>query len=367
MPGRTLRIIISGGGTGGHIYPAIAIADAIGKQHAAEILFVGAKGRMEMQKVPEAGYAIVGLDIAGLQRSLTLKNLLFPWKVFKSLLESRRIIREFKPDIAVGVGGYASGPLLFSASTMGIPTLIQEQNGYAGITNKILSKSAQKICVAYPEMQRYFPVHKIVVTGNPVRASIQLTDALKSEAYHYFGFNANKPVLLIIGGSLGARTLNQSVAQNLETLINAGVQVIWQTGKAGFAEAKKRSNSLNNPNLFTTEFLSRMDLAYNIANVVISRAGALSISELSLLGKPAILVPSPNVAEDHQTKNAQALLKEGAALLVPDNMAAETLIPTALNLLQNFTQQQELSKGILSMARPDAAQHIAAEVLNLIK
>ena len=361
------RIIISGGGTGGHIYPAIAIADALKALYpAAEILFVGAQGRMEMQKVPAAGYPIQGLNIAGFQRSFSLKNLSFPVKLLQSLVQARSIIKQFRPQAAVGVGGYASGPLLFAASLSGVPTLIQEQNGYAGVTNKLLARKAKKICVAYPGLERFFPAEKLVFTGNPVRNSIQISQALKAEALQYFGLDPQKPVLLVIGGSLGARTLNRSVSEGLNAFQESGIQVIWQTGKAGWPAAQALMAEKKSRGIYCCEFIARMDLAYNAADACISRAGALSISELSLVHMPVILVPSPNVAEDHQSKNAQALTAHKAALSVLDAEAANRLVPEAIKLMQQTAIRAELAKNIALFAKPHAADDIAREVMGLI-
>ncbi|HWZ21245.1 MAG TPA: undecaprenyldiphospho-muramoylpentapeptide beta-N-acetylglucosaminyltransferase, partial [Cytophagaceae bacterium] len=333
---KSYRIIISGGGTGGHIFPAIAIANAIKEVHPnAEILFVGAEGKMEMEKVPQAGYKIVGLPVAGFQRKLTFKNFLFPFKLLSSLLKARNIVKEFKPDVAVGVGGYASGPLLYAASTKGIPTLIQEQNSYAGVTNKILSKKAKTICVAYQGMERFFSKDKIVYTGNPVRKDILEYKSKKQEGLQFFGLNENVNTIFIMGGSLGARTVNKSVIANLDMLVEAGVQVIWQTGKFYYKECLEVVSKINSDKIKVLEFINDMNLAYAVADIVISRAGALSISELCLVQKPVILVPSPNVAEDHQTKNAMALVEVNAAQLIKDDQAERVLVPAVLKLLQN--------------------------------
>jgi UDP-N-acetylglucosamine--N-acetylmuramyl-(pentapeptide) pyrophosphoryl-undecaprenol N-acetylglucosamine transferase len=367
-PSKPYRIIISGGGTGGHIYPAIAIADAL--RHIApdtEILFVGAQGRMEMQKVPEAGYKIEGLWISGLQRRLTLDNLAFPLKVISSVARATKLVKNFKPHAVVGVGGYASGPLVFAATRQGVPALLQEQNGYAGLTNKLLAKYVQKICVAYPGLERYFPAEKLVFTGNPVRRDILEAQHLKEEGLKHFGFSADRKTLLIIGGSLGARTLNQSLLKGLDQLMAQGVQVLWQTGKFYFDTLHEATKEKQGELLKIVPFIKEMPLAYGAADVVVSRAGALSISELCLAAKPSILVPSPNVAEDHQTKNAQNLVQEGAALLVRDAQAVETLVPEALALLQDEKKQQELSWNISRLARPQAAENIAQEIISLLK
>ncbi|MFP5470078.1 MAG: undecaprenyldiphospho-muramoylpentapeptide beta-N-acetylglucosaminyltransferase [Bacteroidia bacterium] len=360
------KVIISGGGTGGHIFPAIAIANAIKEKHPdADILFVGAKGKMEMEKVPAAGYKIVGLTIAGFQRRLTLKNLSFPFKLLKSLTDAKKIVKEFNPDIAIGVGGYASGPLLNVAGKLGIPTLLQEQNSYPGITNKLLAKKAHKICVAYDGMERFFPKEKIVVTGNPVRKDIANLSNNKAEGIRYFNLDNNKQTILIIGGSLGARTINESILAYLKEYQKENVQVIWQTGKLFFEKAKEASKNFNN--IKVHEFISRMDLAYGVADMVISRAGALSISELCLVKKPCILVPSPNVSEDHQTKNAMSLVNKLAALLVKDVEAISNLGAKSIELLKNMELREQLSKNIAALGKPHAADDICNEVLKLIK
>lgn len=364
---RTYRFIISGGGTGGHIYPAVAIANQIRAVHPqAEILFVGAKGRMEMTRVPEAGYPIIGLSIAGLQRRITLENLSFPFKVFTSIRAARKIIRDFKPDAIVGVGGYASAPVLFAGTSLGVPSLIQEQNSYAGITNKLLAKRVKKICVAYEGMEEFFPAQKLVLTGNPVRQDIMQAEDKLAEALTYFDLKAEKKTILVIGGSLGARTMNQSTEIHLQRLVDAGCQLIWQTGKNYFSQAKAAVSPFEQQGIRAYDFIKRMDLAYSAADLVVSRAGALSISELCLVGKPAILVPSPNVAEDHQTKNAQALVKNHAALLVRDADAHTELYDKALALLADPEKQQELKKNIRALGRPNAAAAIVDEILKLI-
>lgn len=358
--------MISGGGTGGHIYPAISIAQALKDMlQSVEILFVGAKGKMEMEKVPAAGFEIEGLWISGIQRKLSVDNLMFPFKLCSSILRSRVLLKKFKPDVVVGVGGYASGPLLYAATKKGIPTLIQEQNSYAGLTNKWLSKKVKTICVAHEGMEKYFPADKLVVTGNPVRKTITLNPSRKEEAYKYFDFDSSKPILLIIGGSLGARTLNESVLAGLEKLTKEGVQVIWQCGGFYHEEMEKRSEE-KGKNVLLKDFIFQMDFAYAIADVVISRAGALSIAELMLTGKPSILVPSPNVAEDHQTINAQALVEKDAAEMIKDKEAMNSLIDQALDLLNNKKRQKELSENIKSMAHDNAAVDIANEVMKLV-
>ncbi|MBO9700248.1 MAG: undecaprenyldiphospho-muramoylpentapeptide beta-N-acetylglucosaminyltransferase [Sporocytophaga sp.] len=362
------RVIISGGGTGGHIYPAIAIANALKAiDSSTEILFVGAKDRMEMEKVPAAGYKIEGLWISGIQRRLTVDNLLFPVKIISSIWNAGKIISEFKPDIAIGVGGYASWPLLFAANWKKIPTMIQEQNSYAGVTNKLLAKNASKICVAYERMERYFPGDKLELTGNPVRKDILDFESKKQEAFSYFNLQEGKPVILVIGGSLGARTLNNSILAKIDELKASGVQVIWQTGKFYFQKMKEEAGQKNNPDVKVLEFISRMDLAYAAADVVVSRAGALSISELCLVGKPSVLVPSPNVAEDHQTKNAMALVEKNAAIMVKDVEASEKMVPAALDLLKDLNKQKELSQNIKTLGKPDAAVNIAKEVIRIIE
>jgi len=362
------RIIISGGGTGGHIYPAIAIANAI-KELApqTEILFVGANGKMEMEKVPAAGYNIKGLDVVGFQRKLTLKNLAFPFKLIKSLLTAKQIVKDFNPDISIGVGGYASGPTLKMTERLKIPTFLQEQNSYAGVTNKLLAKKAQKICVAYDNMERFFDKNKILITGNPVRKDILDISEKRTEAITHFGLDATKKTILIIGGSLGARTLNDSIKNNFDLINTQNVQLIWQTGKIYDVEMQKSAKENDNSAIHTMPFIARMDLAYAAADVVISRAGALSVSELCLVKKPCILVPSPNVSEDHQTKNAQSLVNKNAALLVKDVESITKLVPTVLGLLNNETLQSDLVENITLLAKPNAATDIAKEVLSIIK
>lgn len=360
-----MKLIISGGGTGGHIFPAVAIANEVRRRFPdAHILFVGANGRMEMTRVPEAGYDIIGLEIAGLQRSLTPQNLLFPIKVMRAVRKAGKIIEDFRPDAVVGVGGYASAPVLLAATSRGIPALIQEQNSYAGLVNKLLAKRVQRICVAYENMSKFFPSNRLTLTGNPVRTEIAAGQ--RAEALAFFGLDATRPVLLVIGGSLGARTLNQATAAALPRLQEAGVQLLWQTGKLYFPEAKKQAAPFAAAGLQALEFIRRMDLAYAAADVVVSRAGALSVSELCLTGKPSILVPSPNVAEDHQTKNALALTTQDAALLVRDADAAATLYDEALALLQNPARQQQLSANIKLLARPQATATIVDELLKLL-
>jgi UDP-N-acetylglucosamine--N-acetylmuramyl-(pentapeptide) pyrophosphoryl-undecaprenol N-acetylglucosamine transferase len=360
-----VKLIISGGGTGGHIFPAISIANAIrAVKPDADILFVGAEGKMEMEKVPAAGYRIEGLPVAGFQRRLTFKNVTFFFKLVASLWKARRIIAKFKPDVVVGVGGYASGPLLRQACKAGIPCLIQEQNSYPGVTNRILAAKVNKICVAYAGMERFFPASKIVFTGNPVRQDL-LKAVDRAEAARFFGMDASKPVILVIGGSLGARSINNGIAASLGEL-QPDVQLMWQTGKLYHAEMVEKSKTMSMANLHLFDFIQRMDLAFGLADVVISRAGASSISELAVLGKAAIFVPSPNVSEDHQTKNAQAMANEDAAVLVRDAQA-DTLIAVAQDLLHNSGKTMELGRRIREFARPEAAHDIALEVLQLIQ
>ena len=362
-----LRIIISGGGTGGHIFPAVSIANALkAKRPDARILFVGALGRMEMQRVPAAGYDIVGLPVCGFDRKHLWRNIAVLWKLAKSQLKARRIIKEFRPQVAVGVGGYASGPTLKVAGMMGIPTLIQEQNSYAGVTNKLLAQKAEKICVAYEGMERFFPAGKIIMTGNPVRQDLLDRQTDRSEAVRSFGLDPEKKTILIIGGSLGARTINQCVLSHLNLIRSSGVQFIWQTGKIYIDDARRRVAEAGEfPMLHVTDFISRMDLAYSAADLVISRAGAGSISEFCLLRKPVVLVPSPNVAEDHQTKNALALVDKGAALYVKDSEAQEKMLATAIDAVNDAPRLRTLSENIAKLAFYNSADRIADEVLAL--
>jgi UDP-N-acetylglucosamine--N-acetylmuramyl-(pentapeptide) pyrophosphoryl-undecaprenol N-acetylglucosamine transferase len=360
------RVIISGGGTGGHIFPAIAIANALKRLDPnTEILFVGANGRMEMEKIPAAGYKIIGLDIQGIQRKSLWKNLLLPVKLVMSVWKALKIIREFKPDAVVGVGGYASGPLLYAASLKSIPYLIQEQNSYAGITNKWLGKKAKKICVAFDGMEKFFPFDRIIKTGNPIRKDSVNIAGKQMEALELFKLSATKNTILVTGGSLGARTLNNSVFAGLDKLIAADVQLIWQTGKFYYNSIIEKLGENYNPNICAVEFLNRMDLAYAAADIIISRAGAGTIAELCVIKKPVILVPSPNVAEDHQTKNALALANENAAVLVTDGDAEVELIDKALDLLNNKEKQIQISENIGKMAMPDADDIIAKEVMKI--
>lgn len=362
-----LRVIISGGGTGGHIFPAISIANAIKAQHPeARILFVGAEGRMEMKRVPAAGYDIKALPICGFDRKNLLKNVSVLFKILKSQRMARRIIKDFQPMVAVGVGGYASGPTLNVAESLGIPTLLQEQNSYAGVTNKLLARKAAKICVAYDHMERFFPKEKIILTGNPIRQDLLNNELTKEQVCERFKMQPDKPTVLIIGGSLGARTLNESVMGRLKEIAESNIQIIWQCGGYYFNQILEELTQKGQPdNLFVTDFISNMKEAYAAADLVISRAGAGSISELCCLGKPVILVPSPNVAEDHQTKNALALVDKEAALYVKDADAKRRLIPLAVEVVQDKEKLKKLSKNIRTMAYPHAAETIAEEVYKL--
>ena len=359
-----LKVIISGGGTGGHIYPAIAIANELKLRYPeANILFVGAKDRMEMQKVPEAGYPIKGLWISGLQRKITLKNLSFPLKVMSSLLASRRILRSFKPDIAIGTGGYASGPLLSAANNKGIPTLIQEQNSYPGITNKLLSKKANVICVAYDKLERFFPKDKIVKTGNPVRQDLLNVNKKRAEALKYFDLDATRKTLLVLGGSLGAKKINEFVNDNLDFFKAEGVQLIWQTGKLYYEQYKHKASGNA---IQVKAYINQMDMAYAAADVILSRSGASSVSELCIVGKPTIFVPSPNVAEDHQTKNAQAIVDEEAAILIKEENLYRTFNTVFKDLLSDKEKQEDLSRNITKLALVNATKDIVDEIEKLI-
>lgn len=362
-----LRVIISGGGTGGHIFPAVSIANAIKTLRPdAKILFVGAHGRMEMQRVPAAGYEIEGLPIRGFLRPLwRLGNIGVALDYLRSKWLAKKLLRRFKPQVAVGVGGYASSAALGAANSLGVPTLLQEQNSYAGLANKTLAKNAAKICVAYEGMERFFPADKIMLTGNPVRQQLLSTTISHDDAVCSFGLDASKKTVLIVGGSLGARTLNESVMQHLDLIRQSGVQFIWQTGKYYSAEISERMKGQNIPNLIVTDFISDMGAAYKAADIVVSRAGAGSISEFCLLGKPVILVPSPNVAEDHQTRNAMALVNKQAALYVKDVEAAKLLLPLAIDTVKDDTKLQSLHENIQKMALPDSADIIAKEVIKL--
>lgn len=362
-----LRIIISGGGTGGHIFPAVSIANAIKAKHPeAKILFVGAEGRMEMQRIPAAGYNIKGLPIKGFNRANLLKNVSVLMKLWKSLRMARTIIKDFKPQVAVGVGGYASGATLYECSRMGIPCLIQEQNSYAGVTNKLLSKRAKKICVAYEGMERFFPADRIIMTGNPVRQNVLDTPLTEEEARKSFGLNPTKKTILLVGGSLGARTINRAVLEHLNLVEGSNVQFIWQTGKYYHQSILDEMKGKNIPNLKIMDFISDMGAAYKAANLVISRAGASSISEFQLIGKPVILVPSPNVAEDHQTKNAMALVNKNAALFVKDIEAPDTLLEMAIRTVSDNEKLNELSENVKKMGLQNSAEVIADEVMKLI-
>lgn len=363
------RVIISGGGTGGHVFPAIAIANTVKMRYPeAEILFVGAEGRMEMEKVPAAGYQIIGLEVAGLNRNNPFKNFSTVVKFQKAMKKAGAIIKDFQPDIAIGVGGYASAPTLYKAGKMNIPTLVQEQNSFAGISNKFLGKNASVICVAYEGMERFFPKDKIVLTGNPVREELFSSNITREDACKEFNLDPAKKTMLVIGGSLGSRTINKSLFSGIDALVDSDIQVLWQCGRLYYFELNMDLASKNNPaNIHIHEFINRMDLAYKAADIVVSRAGASSISELSLLGKPVILVPSPNVSEDHQTKNAMALVKNGAALLVRDDDANEQLVKLALETMHDGEKLQALSENILKMALPDSANRIVDEAMKLIK
>lgn len=362
-----LKVIVSGGGTGGHIFPAVSIANEIRERFPeADILFVGALGKMEMERVPSAGYRIVGLPVMGFPRKLSFKMLIFFLKLFQSMRLANKIIKSFKPDVAIGVGGFASGPVLKAAVRKGIPAVLQEQNSYAGVTNKLLSAKVNKICVAYPNMERYFPAEKIVLTGNPIRKNLLDTISNKTEAYNFFNLDAEKPVILIIGGSLGARSLNESVMANLELIRNSDAQIVWQTGSYYYKEMLERLGQNGPQNLQPMEFVSRMDLAYAVADVVISRAGAGTISELCLLGKPSILVPSPNVAEDHQTKNAMALVENQAALLIKDADSKVQLFKETFSLLNDKEKLKSLSENIKKLGRPNAAKDIVDVIMAVV-
>ncbi|TDX14257.1 undecaprenyldiphospho-muramoylpentapeptide beta-N-acetylglucosaminyltransferase [Flavobacterium sp. S87F.05.LMB.W.Kidney.N] len=357
------KFILSGGGTGGHIYPAIAIANELKLQFPdAEFLFVGARDKMEMQKVPQAGYEIKGLWIAGLQRKLTLQNMMFPLKLASSLLESRRIIKKFKPNVVIGTGGFASGPLLQAAGSAGIPTVVQEQNSFPGITNKLLSKKANKICVAYQNLERFFPKEKIVLTGNPVRQDLIDIDSKRDEAISFYGLDPNKKTLLVLGGSLGARRINQLIEKELQNFLSQDVQVIWQCGKLYFEDYKK----YNQPNVKVVDFIERMDFVYAASDVIISRAGASSVSELCIVGKPVIFIPSPNVAEDHQTKNAQAIVDAKGAILLKESELESQFSIVFEALLKDEGKQKQLSDNIKKLAMPNATKVIVEEIKKLL-
>ncbi|MFM2230826.1 MAG: hypothetical protein RL607_2084 [Bacteroidota bacterium] len=362
---RKHKFILSGGGTGGHIYPAIAIANELKQRFPdAEFLFVGAQDKMEMQKVPQAGYPIEGLWIAGLQRKLTVQNMMFPFKLLSSLWKSRRIINQFQPDVVIGTGGFASGPLLQVANSKGIPTVVQEQNSYPGITNKILSKKANAICVAYENLERFFPKEKIVFTGNPVRQDLLDLSHKREEGQTYFQLDPTKKTLLVLGGSLGASRINQLIAKELDFLLDQGIQVFWQCGKLYYEEYKHLGEK---PNVHITAFIDRMDLIYAAADVVISRAGASSVSELCLVGKPTVFIPSPNVAEDHQTKNAKAIVDKGGALLLKEAVLDEAFEATFADLLKNEMLQQQLSAAMKQLGKPNATRDIVDEIVKLMR
>ena len=360
------RFIISGGGTGGHIFPAIAIANEIkAREPEAEILFVGAEGKMEMEKVPAAGYKIVGLKIQGIKRSLSLSNLLVPFKLLGALNEASKIIKEFKPDAVIGVGGYASGAVLYSAAQKKIPTLIQEQNSFPGITNRILSRRVKRICVAYEGMERFFPASKIVMTGNPVRSEIVAPGNARNEAFTFFELDPSRFTVLVVGGSLGARSINQAMAGCVRKLVENGIQVLWQTGKGNAEQAREAVQNLGNA-VKVHEFIARMDLAYAVSNLVVSRAGAIAVSELCLVKKPCILVPFPFAAEDHQTSNAKSLSDNGAAVLLRDDLVKEKLGNEILGLYADENRRHSMTESMEKLARPDAAAQITNEIFNLI-
>ncbi|MDE7380747.1 MAG: undecaprenyldiphospho-muramoylpentapeptide beta-N-acetylglucosaminyltransferase [Muribaculaceae bacterium] len=364
MNRKKYKILISGGGTGGHIFPALSIANALKGRIDCDILFVGAENRMEMERVPDAGYKIVGLPVAGFNRKNLLKNISVLLKLRKSLKMARKIVKDFRPDIAVGVGGYCSGPTLKAAQRAGVPTLLQEQNSYAGVTNKLLAKKAKKICVAYPEMERFFPADRIVETGNPVRKNLLCGVRTPKEARESFGLDGNRKTILVIGGSLGALTVNRSLEKGIRDLTASGLQVIWQTGKSFLPKAKEAVKGLKG--VVVTPFVSDMASAYSAATLVVSRAGAGSISELELLGKPVILVPSPNVAEDHQTKNAKALANKGAAILIPDAEAADRLADEIIRLASDNDRLSEMGKNIKALAYEKSDEKIVDEILKII-
>lgn len=375
-----MRFLISGGGTGGHIFPAVSIANALRqRQPDCEILFVGANGRMEMERVPEAGYNIVGLDIQGLERRKVLRNIRIIYNFLRSRRKARQIVRSFRPDVAIGVGGYVSAAAMSAAAALGVPVVLQEQNSFAGVTNRFLAKKASKICVAYDGMERFFDKGKIVKTGNPVRQNIIAPDIDRQAAYDYFRLERDKKTILVVGGSLGAKTINDSIARHIDKLLQTDCQIVWQTGKNYFAAIKAKiseqgikfttdsANPLYTKRMFVSDFISQMDYAYNVADLVISRAGASSVSELCLLGKPAILVPSPNVAENHQYHNAMALVAKNAALLVEDAEAVDNLLPQALQIVADDSRLRELSANIRQLALPNSAQAIAEVILAQIE
>ncbi len=375
-----MRFLISGGGTGGHIFPAVSIANALRqRQPDCEILFVGANGRMEMERVPEAGYNIVGLDIQGLERRKVLRNIRIIYNFLRSRRKARQIVRSFRPDVAIGVGGYVSAAAMSAAAALGVPVVLQEQNSFAGVTNRFLAKKASKICVAYDGMERFFDKGKIVKTGNPVRQNIIAPDIDRQAAYDYFRLERDKKTILVVGGSLGAKTINDSIARHIDKLLQTDCQIVWQTGKNYFAAIKAKiseqgikfttdsANPVYAKRMFVSDFISQMDYAYNVADLVISRAGASSVSELCLLGKPAILVPSPNVAENHQYHNAMALVAKNAALLVEDAESVDNLLPQALQIVADDSRLRELSANIRQLALPNSAQAIAEVILAQIE
>lgn len=363
-----LKVILSGGGTGGHIFPAVAIANQIKKQVPdVEILFVGALGKMEMEKVPAAGYKIIGLNISGLQRKLTLANLSFPFKVISSVLKAKKILKEFQPHIVIGTGGYASGPMLRAASSKGIPTLIHEANSYPGITNRLLAKKVSKVCVGMQGMEKYFPKEKLVYTGNPVRQDISHIEAKKAIGLEFFGYTGDKKIILVVGGSLGAKGINEAMGPNLKLLADNNIELLWQTGKPYFETAKQQTTPFASQNIKAVDFITKMDLAYAIADVIISRAGAGAVSEICIIKKPSILVPLPTAAEDHQTQNALSLVSRNAAILVKEIDAKGKLVQEAVSLMKNEEKQKELAENAGKLAMPRAAEMIVEEVLKLVK
>lgn len=368
MHNKKLKIIISGGGTGGHIFPAIAIANAFNERYPnARILFVGAKGRMEMEKVPKAGYHIIALDIIGIQRKISLRNLMVPIKLYLSLIKAKRILKKFKPDAVIGVGGYASGPVLRKATKLGIPTVIQEQNSFPGLTNRILSKNVTKICVAYEGMGKYFPEEKIYLTGNPVRKDIENLEVTQEEALNFFNLQKRIPIILAIGGSLGSKTINNCICRLIDELGDRQIQIIWQTGKQFFQEANNLIKSKQIEGVQVNEFITRMDLAYKAADIIVSRAGAIAVSEISLVAKPAILIPLPSATEDHQTKNAMALVNHNAAVLLPDNIAADNISKEVFSLIDDEIKVEKIKRNIAGMGIPNSADKIVSVITSIIK
>lgn len=362
-----LKVLVSGGGTGGHIFPAISIANSIKELRPdAEFLFVGAEGKMEMEKVPAAGFPIKGLWISGFSRKLNFSNLVFPFKLIASLWKAKKIVKEFAPDVTIGTGGFASGPTLRVASNHGVPCVIQEQNSFPGVTNRILSGKAKKVCVAYPGMEKYFG-DKVIFTGNPVRKEMVQIEGKREEAISFFGLNSKQPVLLIVGGSLGAQSINRAIKANMDALLKLGVQILWQTGKTNFSEMNDFAQKLNRPEVKVHEFIYKMDLAYAAANMVISRAGAIAVSELCIVSKATILVPFPYAAEDHQTKNALALVNKKAAMLVADSEVDSGLLSAVGQLVEQPEKVKELEKNIQTFGMPNAANQIAQVVLDLVK